>query len=141
MRSHNTEQTSRPYSSISTERIMREVERQRRITDQLVSLESQQQVRLARARRAFPKIIGAIFLLLGVVILGLMALFVFQPDTFLTVVAFSGGVIDFVMQVGRYLLTGLAFITGQTWLLALMGLAVVAIAGLWFGLMRPPREA
>jgi hypothetical protein len=145
MHSHNPEQAPEPvlhaYSSISTERIMQAVERQRRITDQLVSLESRQQARLARVRRAYLKISAAIFLLMGIVILVLAALYMFQPDTFLAVVAFSGGIIDFVMQAGRYLMTGLAFITGQSWLLALIGLAVVVIAGLWLRLMRTPREA
>ncbi len=132
---------SRPYTHISTERIMRAVEQQKRITNQLESLQAQQQARLARVRKAGTKVIGMIFLLATVATLGLLALFVFQPDLFLAVLSFSSGVIDIALQVLRYLSSGFVLIIGQGWLLSGAALVVVVMLGIWLRLMRAPREA
>ena len=132
---------SRPYGGITTERIMRAVEQQRRITSQLEALQARQQARLARATRVGPKIIGAMFVIVGVITLGLFGLFVFQPDLFLAMLSFSSGVIDIMMQLARYLSTGLDFITRQSWLLSGAALVVVIMIGMWLHLMRTPQEA
>jgi hypothetical protein len=120
---------------------MRAVEQQKRITNQLESLQAQQQARLARVRKAGTKVIGMIFLLATVATLGLLALFVFQPDLFLAVLSFSSGVIDIAMQVLRYLSSGFVLIIGQGWLLSGAALVVVVMLGIWLRLMRAPREA
>lgn len=130
-----------PYSSISTERIMRAVEQQRRITDQLVGLQAQQQARVARVRRAGKKLLVATTVLTGVVTLGLLFLFIFLPDQFLAMLSFSSGAIDVIMQLARYLSPGLAFITQQSWLLAGVALVIVVMVGIWVHLMRTPQEA
>ncbi|HEV2583610.1 MAG TPA: hypothetical protein VGT44_22305 [Ktedonobacteraceae bacterium] len=135
-----TSSASRPYTRISTERIMYAVEQQKRITNQLESLQAQQQVQLARVGRSGTKIIGVFFLLTSAVMLGLCILFVFQPDLFLDVLSFSSGVIDIAMQLSRYLSTGLVFITGQSWLLSGVALVVVIMIGIWIRLMRAPQE-
>lgn len=132
---------SRPYTGISTDRIMRAVEQQRRITDQLESLKTQQQARLARAGRIGPKILVAMFGLSAAVTLGLLFLFVFQPDLFLTIISLLSGFVDVLIQLARYLSTALAFISRESWLLAGSALVLVAMAGLWLRLMRAPREA
>lgn len=132
---------SRPYSGITTERIMRAVEQQRRITDQLESLKAQQQARLVRAGRIGPKILMGTLGLSTAVTLGLLFIFVFQPDLFLTIVSFLSGFVDVVIQLARYLSTALTFITRESWLLAGSALVLVAMAGLWLRLMRVPREA
>ena len=139
MRCRNSERApssaSRPYTHISTERIMRAVEQQKRITNQLESLQAQQQVQLTRVGRSGPKIIGVFFLLSSVLVLGLFVLFVLQPDLFLAVLSFSNGIIDIAMQLSRYLSTG------QSWLLSGVALVVVVMIGIWLRLMRAPQEA
>jgi len=128
----------RAYPCISTERIMRAVEQQRRITDQLDGLRAQQRV---RSGRVIPKIVGSMFALVVVGIIGLLALFLFQPDLFLAFLSFSSGIIDIILQLARYLSSWLVFIASQGWLQAGAGLVIVIMMGIWLGLMRPPREA
>lgn len=130
-----------PYSSISTERIMRAVEQQRRITDQLVGLQAQQQARVARVKGAGKKLLIAMIVLTGMVTLGLLFLFIFQPDQFLAMLFFLSGAIDIIMQLARYLSPGLTFITQQNWLLAGAALVIVVMVGIWVHLMRTPHEA
>ncbi len=130
-----------PYSSISTERIMHAVEQQKRITDQLVGLQAQQQARVARVKGAGEKLLMAMMVLTGVVTLGLLFLFIFLPDQFLAMLSFSSGAIDIIMQLARYLSPGLAFITQRNWLLAGAALVIVVMVGIWVHLMRTPHEA
>jgi hypothetical protein len=130
-----------PYSSITTERIMRAVEQQRRITDQLVGLQAQQQARVARVKRAGKKLLVAMIVLTAVVTLGLLILFIFLPDQFLAVLSFSSGAIDIIVQLARYVSPGLAFITQQNWFLAGAALVIVVMVGIWIHLMRTPQEA
>jgi hypothetical protein len=142
MRSRSSEQAPtsapHPYTGISTERIMRAVEQQRRITSQLDGLQARQRARLARIGA---KIVFSLFMVAIVISVGLLALFLFQPDLFLAILAFSSGAIDFVMQLGHYLSGGLVLITSQSWLLAGAALVVVLMISLWLCLMRAPHEA
>jgi hypothetical protein len=147
MRSRKSEQspslpapTPLPFSAISTERIMSAVEQQRRITSQLESLQAQQQARLAGVNRAGLLIIAVIFAMAGAATLGLVLLFTFQPDLFLGILLFSSGIVDVVMQLARYLSTGLTFIAGQNWLLAGTALVIVVMMGIWLRLLRTPQE-
>jgi predicted membrane-bound spermidine synthase len=117
------------------------VERQRRITSQLESLQAQQRARVARFERVGTTIIVVILALTGGITLGLLFLFLFQPDLFLTLLSFLSGAIDTVMQLVRYLSTGLSFIDHQSWLLTGAALVIVIMTGIWLRLMRPPREA
>ena len=69
---------SRMYSSISTERIMRAVEQQRRISQQLEDLRAQQKTRIARMRIFTPRFAAFAYLGIGLLSLFLLALFVFK---------------------------------------------------------------
>lgn len=146
MRSRSREQLPSSWaphssSSISTERIMLAVERQRRITNQLESLQAQQRARVARFGKAGTAMIVVTLALAGGITLGLFFLFLFQPDLFLTLLSFLSGIIDIVVQLARYLSTGLTFIAQQSWLLTGAALVIVIMTGIWLRLMRPPREA
>lgn len=136
-------QSNAPRTSggLSTERIMQAVEQQRRITDQLVILQAQQQARIAPVRKAGRKLFLAFYLLIGAILLGLISLFVFFPDLFVTILASLSGVMDTLVLLAQYASAGLAFITRQNWLLAGAALAVVVLMGIWLRLMRAPREA
>ncbi|HLX55536.1 MAG TPA: hypothetical protein VKR83_00785 [Ktedonobacteraceae bacterium] len=132
---------SRMYPSISTERIMQAVERQKRITRQLENIQARQQARLARMGKAGPKIAGLMFLFTGVLTIGLLSLFLFQPDLFMAILSTLGGVIAVFYMLAQYLQAGLTLITSQNWLLSGVALGIVVMMGLWLRLMRYPGEA
>ncbi len=129
------------YSGVSTERIMRAVEQQRRITNQLEHLQACQQARMAPVRKAGLKILVLVCLFSGAVTLGLLSLFFFLPDLFVALLSSLSGIIDVVVLLAQYISAGLVFITHQSWLLSGVGLVIVVLMGLWLRLMRVPQEA
>lgn len=133
--------TPRLYPNISTERIMRAVEQQRRITQQLQDLRAQQQARIARLGNVGPKAALVAFSILGLLSLSLLGLFLFQPDLIVAIFALLGGVIDAVLGLAEYLLAGLVLITRNNWLLSGVALVSVVMMGMWLRLMRYPQQA
>ncbi|HEU0002241.1 MAG TPA: hypothetical protein VFQ36_15165 [Ktedonobacteraceae bacterium] len=132
---------ARIYSGISTERIMRAVEQQKRISQQLENIQSQQQARLARMGKAGPKVAGIAFLATGSLAIGLLFLFLFQPELFMSLLSTLSGFIDVLYLLAGYLQAGLTLITSQSWLLSGVALVVVVMMGMWLRLMRYPRGA
>ena len=132
---------SRAYPGISTERIMLAVERHKRISQQLEHIQNQQQARLARVGKAGPKIAGVAFLFTCALTIGLFALFLFQPDLFMSLFSTLSGFIDVLYVLAGYLQAGLTLITSQNWLLSGVALILVIMMGMWLRLMRYPREA
>ncbi len=131
----------RLYSSISTERIMRAVERQRHITQQLEDLRLQQQTRIARLRILNPRFVAFTSIIIGLLLLFLLALLIFQADLLIKVLALLSGGIDALVVLGQYLQTGLSLIIRDNWLLSGMALILVIMMGMWLRLMRHPQEA
>lgn len=129
--------TSRMHSSISTERVMRAVEQQRRISQQLEDLRAQQKTRIAQMRIFTPRFAVFAYLGIGLLSLFLLALFVFQTDLVVSALALLSGGIDAIVTLAQYLQTGLALITHDTWLLSAMALVLVIMTGMWLRLMRP----
>ena len=120
---------------------MRAVERQKRITQQLEDLQAQQQARLARMSKAGPKIAGMLFLVTGILTIGLLSLVIFQPDIFITMLSSLSGVFDVLFLLAQYLQVGLALITRENWLLSGVALVLVVMMGVWLRLMRYPQDA
>jgi hypothetical protein len=133
--------SSPKFSSISTERIMLAIERQKRISQQLDNIENRQQARLVRIGQVGPGIAGMAFLVTGALIIGLFFLFLFQPDLFMSLLSTLSGFIDVLYMLARYLQAGLTLVTSQNWLLSGVALVVVVMMGMWLRLMRYPREA
>lgn len=131
----------RAYRTISTERIMQAVERERRISQHLEHIQSQQQVRLARASKAGPKIALGAFLTTGALVLGLIALFLFQPEVFISLLSPLGGFVDALYALMAWVQAGLTLISSQNWILSGVAFMVVIMMGMWLRLMRYPREA
>ena len=131
----------RAYRAISTDRIMQAVERERRITQQLDRIQRRQQARLARVSKAGPKLAVGSFLATGVLVLGLFALFLFQPDVFMSLLSALSGFVDALYALAAYVQAGLTFISSQNWVLSGVAFAVVVMMGMWLRLMRYPREA
>ena len=129
---------ARPYRGVSTERIMQAVERERRITQQLEHIQGQQQARLGKAG---PKIAAGAVLVTGALVLGLFALFLFEPEVFMSLFLPLSGFIDALYALAGYVQAGLTLITSQNWLLSGVALGVVIMMGMWLRLMRSPREA
>jgi predicted anti-sigma-YlaC factor YlaD len=129
------------YRVIPTERIMRAIEQEKRISHQLEHIQSRQQARLACMGKAGPKIAGLVFLVTGALVVGLFALFLFQPDVFISLLSTLSGFIDTLYVLAGYLQAALMLITSQSWLLSGVALVVVVMMGMWLRLMRYPREA
>ena len=131
----------RLYSSISTERIMMAVERQRRITAQLEDIRTQQQTRIARLHVVGPTVAAIIFFSIGCVPLLLLGLTIFQPDLLVRLLSLLGDGIDTLIVLAQYLQSGLLFVTRDDWLMSGLALAFVILMGMWLRLMRHPRES
>jgi len=134
-------QPYRAFSSISTERIMRAVERQKRITQQLEDLRTQQRTRVARLRIFTPRFAALTYLTIGLISLSLLALFIFNADLVMSVLSLLSDVIDALVTLAQYVQTGLALLVHDNWLLSGMALVLVILMGMWLRLMRHPQEA
>ena len=127
--------------TISTDRIMRAIQQQQRITQQLEDLRGQQQSRMARMR-----VVGTALIASGVFLLSCLPLLAFvlllvQPGLADSTLAFLGGTINMLLVFGQYMQTGLTLVTYNSWLLPGIAFAVVVMFGLWLRLMRYPQEA
>lgn len=131
---------SRFYPGISTERIMRAVEQQKRITQQLEDLRTQQKQRTALLSRACLKLLVGICLAIGILTILLVALFLFQPGILRQLLALSSDAIAVLIAVSEGIRAFLSLIPSNNWLLAGAALAVVLLTGMWLRLMRYPRE-
>jgi hypothetical protein len=130
----------RVYASISTERIMMAVERQRRITAQLEDIRTQQQCRIARLHVVGPAVVAIIFFTIGCIPLLLLAVTVFQPDLLVKLLSLPGDGIDSLIVLAQFLQAGLLLVTRDNWLMSGMALVFVILIGMWLRLMRPPQE-
>jgi anti-sigma factor RsiW len=137
---HNSS-TSRMFTSISTERIMQAVERQKRITEQLEKLRTQQRTRIARLRIFTPRFATLTYLSMGFISILLLTLLIFNTGIVVNILESFGGVIDTLVILTQYLQSGLAFVLNQEWLLSAMALVLVIMMGMWLRLMRHPQEA
>ncbi|HEU5375610.1 MAG TPA: hypothetical protein VFV38_09240 [Ktedonobacteraceae bacterium] len=130
---------SRMYPNISTERIMRAVEQQKRITQQLEDLRTQQQQRTALLRTAGLKFVVGAFCLLGFLASVLVILFIFQPDMLVRTLTLLSDVIALFVAVGEDIKIELSLIPSNSWLLSGAALVVVLMMVMWLRLMRHPR--
>jgi hypothetical protein len=73
--------------------------------------------------------------------MGLFALFLFQPDVFMSLLSALSGFVDALYALATYIQAGLALISSQNWVLSGVAFAVVVMMGMWLRLMRSPREA
>lgn len=133
--------TACAYSPIPTERIMQAVQQQRRITQQLEDLRTQQRSRLAHLRILGPSLVAVAVLSLGSVPLLLYALASVEPHLMVKVLALLSDVVGVLIIFGQYLQAGLTLITLNNWLLSATAFVLVVMMGMWLRLMRYPQEA
>lgn len=129
------------YPSISTERIMKAVEQQRRVSQQLEDLRAQQKRRTARLRTAGLKCIATVCLALGVLATVFGVLLLAQPLMLERTMALLNDGIATLLMVEERIKLELSLIPWSSWLLSGAALAVVLMMGMWLRLMRNPREA
>src|SRR5579884_1802465 len=101
--------------TIPTDRIMRAVQQQQRITQQLEDLRGQQQSRMARMRVVGTALIASgVFLLSCLPLLAFMLIIV-QPGLADSTLAFLSGTIDMLLVFGQYIQNGLTLVTYNNW--------------------------
>src|SRR5436305_12083712 len=103
--------TPRSSSSISTERILLAVQHQKRITQQIKDIQTQQQSRMARMRVVGLPLAAITFFALGSIPLLLLALIIVQPDWLVNTLLLLGGVVYVLMVLAQYLQAGLMYLT------------------------------
>src|SRR5579863_2667277 len=136
-----TMSSPRVYSSISTERIMMAVERQRRITAQLADIRTQQQSRIARLHVVGPTVAAIIFFTIGCVPLLLLGVTVFQPDLLVNLLSLPGDGLDTLIVLAQYLQSEISLVTRDNWLMSGIALVFVILMGMWLRLMRHPQKS
>ena len=131
----------RMYSSISTERIMLAIQRQRRISQQLEDIRTQQQSRMARMRVVGIPLAAIAFFTLGSIPLLFLALAIVQPDLLEQALSLLSSVVDVLVVLTQYLQVALTLITRDSRLLLGVAFILVVMTGMWLRLMRYPQEA
>lgn len=138
---HTQAQGPRTFSSISTERIMLAIQQQQRITQQLEDIRTKQRTRMARMRVVGIPLFALVFLSIGSIPLLLLALTIVQPDLLVNILSLLSSLVALLLILAQYLQAGLAMVTRDARLSALVALAVVLMMGMWLRLMRHPQEA
>jgi len=133
--------TTRGCSGISTERIMQAVEEQRRVSQQLEDLRTQQKQRTAHLRTTGLKLMGVFWGLCGVLVGGFVILLIVQPVLLDRTLNSLDDSIAVLVALKEQIKLGLSLIPSSSWLLSAAALAVVLMMGLWIRLMRHPQDA
>ena len=129
----------RVYSSISTERIMLAVQQQKRISQQLEDIRTQQRSRMARMG-----VVGAplaaitLFTLVSFPLL-LLALAILQPDLLGQTFPLLSDIVGVLIVLVQYFQAGLTIITRDNRLLLGVAFVLVVMMGMWLRLMRHPQ--
>lgn len=131
---------SRLYPCISTERIMRAVEHQRRISQQLEDLRTQQKQRTAFLRTTGLKCIAILCGIVGLLGSAFLILLFVRPDLLERVLDALSGAIATLLLLEESIGQGLAQIPIGSWLISGAALLVVLMMALWVRLMRVPQE-
>ena len=128
-------------ASVSTNSIMRAVQRQGQISQQLEVLHEQQRTRVARMRKGGVAVAALTFFTLSSIPLLLLAITLVQTDLMVHLLLLLSNVVDVFFVLGQYVQMALTVVTRNSFLFAGVSFAVVIMMGMWLRLMRPPREA
>lgn len=127
--------------NVSTDHIMRAIQQQTRITQQLEELHQQQQTRIARMRGVGVGVAAISFFMLGSIPLLALAITIIQTDLVVKALSLLNGAIDTLIILAQYLGAGLTLVTRNNLLLSGVAFAFVVMMGMWLRLMRHPQEA
>lgn len=137
---NNEEQPARAYTGISTERIMQAVEQQRRVSQQLEDLRTQQKQRTFLLRTRGLKFICIACCVCGLLVTGFLFLLILQPALLDRTLNALDGSIALLVVIEEQIKLGLSLIPSNQWLVSGAALIVVLMTGLWIRLMRHPQE-
>ncbi|MFL5586697.1 MAG: zf-HC2 domain-containing protein [Ktedonobacteraceae bacterium] len=129
------------YSSISTERIMLAVQQQKRISQQLEDIRTQQRSRMARMGAVGVPLAAIILFTLVSFPLLLLALAILQPDLLEQTLPLLGDIVGVLIVLAQYFQAGLTLITQDNRLLLGVAFVLVVMMGMWLRLMRHPQGA
>jgi predicted anti-sigma-YlaC factor YlaD len=134
--------TPPPYarSRISTERIMLAIQQQKRITQQLEDIRSQQRSREARLRVVGPLLAAVVVLTLSGLPLLLLAAAIFQPDLMVNTLTWLSDAVGVLIVLAQYIQAGLLLVTRNNLLLSGLAFVLVVMMATWLRLMRHPQE-
>jgi len=121
--------------------MMLAIQQQKRITQQLEDLRTQQQSRMERWRTTGAACIALAFFTLSSIPLLLLVILITQTDFTVKVLLLLNDVIDVFVILAQYLQIGLTLVTRNNGLLSGIAFAVVVMMGMWLRLMRHPQEA
>ncbi len=128
-------------ASVSTDNIMRAIQQQKQISQQLEDIRQQQQMRIARIKTVGAASAALGFFTLSSVPLLFLAVTIIQTDLALKTLTLLNDFIDVLIIIGQYVQVGLILITHDNWLLSGIAFVVVIMMGMWLRLMRPPQGA
>ena len=128
-------------ASISTDNIMRAIQQQKQINQQLEDIRQQQQIRMARIQTVGAVSAALGFFTLSSVPLVFLAVTIIQTDLALKTLTLLNDFIDVLIIMGQYVQVGLILVTRDNWLLSGIAFVVVVMMGMWLRLMRPPQGA
>lgn len=131
---------SRMYPPISTERIMRAVEQQKRITQQFDDLCMHQRQRGVLLCRVGMRLIAVVSFSLCILSLAFIMLSVFQPDLPVQLLARLSDAFATPAALIEGINVFFALIPANNWLFSGVALGIVLMTGLWLRLMRYPQE-
>jgi predicted anti-sigma-YlaC factor YlaD len=131
----------RMYSSISTERILLAVQQQKRISQQLEDIRTQQRSRMTRIGVVGAPLIAIILLTLVSFPLLLVALAILQPDLLGQTLPLLSDIVGVLIMLVQYFQAGLTLITRDNRLLLGVAFVLVVMMGMWLRLMRHPQGA
>ncbi|GAC1478790.1 MAG: hypothetical protein NVS2B12_33440 [Ktedonobacteraceae bacterium] len=130
-----------PAASLSTDNVMRAIQQQRRISQQLEDIRQQQHIRMERMKTVGAASVALCFFTLSSIPLLFLAITIIQTNLALKTLALLNDFIDILIVIGQYLQIVLILATRDNWLLSGMAFIVVVMMGMWLHLMRPPQEA
>jgi hypothetical protein len=128
------------YPNISTERIMRAVEQQRRISQQLEDLRIRQVQRTVVLRKTGVKLLLILNFCMGLLAGALVLVSIFQPDVLVRLLTWLSDTIAMLIAVADGIRVACSLIPPNSWLFSGAALAIVLLTGMWLRLMRCPQE-
>lgn len=136
-----TTHAPRTRRMLSTERIMVAVQEQKRISQQLEDLRSQQRFRVEQMRSAGMALAAITCFTIVSLPLLFLALTISQTDFMVEALIPLNGLLDVLFISAQYVQEGLLLVTRESWLLSALSFAMVVMMGLWLRLMRYPQDA
>jgi len=116
------------------------IQQQKRITQQLEDIRSQQRSREARLRVVGPLLAAVVVLTLSGLPLLLLAAAVFQPDLMVNTLTWLSDAVGVLIVLAQYIQAGLLLVTRNNLLLSGLAFVLVVMMATWLRLMRHPQE-